>query len=374
MPDEERTNVRKLPRFGAGPAVAKTPLVTRVLLIDDSPLARRLLARALLAAGLELAGETAELELASELIERLRPDIVVLDVERARGDGLSWLSQLTRQHALPFIVCSSLGASTAAAQRALGAGALAVVSKPTLSYRQDQLAHDLGAAIRRAVPGPRRSPGERTAREAPPPLASVEQDVRVIAIGASTGGTAALERLLGELLPEGPPVLIVQHLPTAQIISAFATRLDRELRRSVEVAREGEPLLPGAVWIAPGDHHLVLAPRAGELCIELHRQDRVNGHRPAVDVLFQSLVALERAAIGVLLTGMGNDGAHGLHQMHRAGAHTIVQDEASSVVWGMPKAALDMGAADEILPLRSIAQRLNQLSRQAALARPRQRP
>jgi two-component system chemotaxis response regulator CheB len=180
--------------------------------------------------------------------------------------------------------------------------------------------------------------------------------------------------LLGELLPEGPPVLIVQHLPTAQITSAFAARLDRELRRRVEVAREGEPLLPGAVWIAPGDRHLVLAPRAGELCIKLHAQDRVNGHRPAVDVLFHSLVALERRAIGVLLTGMGSDGAHGLNQMHTAGAHTIIQDEASSVVWGMPKAALDLGAADEILPLRGIAQRLNQLSRQAPQARPRKRP
>jgi two-component system chemotaxis response regulator CheB len=341
--------------------------VTRVLLIDDSPLARRLLARAILAAGLELAGETAELELASELIERLCPDVVVLDVERAGGDGSSWLSllsQLTREHALPFIVCSSLGASTAAAQRTLGAGALAVVSKPTLGYREDQLAHDLGAAIRRAAPVPRRPPGESTDREEPAPLASTaEHEVRVIAIGASTGGTAALERLLGELLPEGPPVLIVQHLPSAQIISAFATRLNRDLRCPVEVAREGEPLLPGAVWIAPGDRHLVLASRAGELHIKLHAHDRVHGHRPAVDVLFQSLVALERGAIGVLLTGMGSDGAHGLNQMHAAGAHTIVQDEASSVVWGMPKAALDLGAADEILPLRSIAQRLNELSR-----------
>jgi two-component system chemotaxis response regulator CheB len=340
--------------------------VTRVLLLDDSPTSRRLLAQALFAAGLELAGESAELELASELIGRLGPDVVVLDVERASGDGSSWLgllSQLTRQHALPFIVCSSLGASTAAAQRALAAGALAVVSKPTLGSRQDQLAHDLDAAIRRAAPVPRRSPGESTDAQAPPPLGStVEQDVRVIAIGASTGGTAALERLLGELQPEGPPVLVVQHLPSPQIISAFATRLDRELRCNVEVAREGELLLPGAVWIAPGDRHLVLATRAGELCIELQAHDRVNGQRPAVDVLFQSLVPLERGAIGVLLTGMGSDGAHGLKQMHAAGAHTIVQDEASSVVWGMPKAALDLGAADEILPLRSIAQRLNELS------------
>jgi two-component system chemotaxis response regulator CheB len=164
-------------------------------------------------------------------------------------------------------------------------------------------------------------------------------------------------------------VLIVQHLPTPQIINAFATRLDRELHRRVEVAREGEPLLPGTVWIAPGDRHLLLAPRAGELFVELPALERVNGHRPTVDVLFQSCVALERAAVGVLLTGMGSDGAHGLRQMHAAGAHTIVQDEASSVVWGMPKAALDLGAADEILPLRSIAQRLNQLSQQGQRSR-----
>jgi two-component system chemotaxis response regulator CheB len=335
------------------------------LLIDDSPLARRLLVRALAAEGLELVGESAELETASELIERLQPDVVVLEVERAQGDGLHWLTRLARHHPVPFIVCSSLGTSTEAALHALAAGALAVVNKPTSATGQGQLARDLAAAVRRTELLPRlrsgRTPGSPPSAPAAP---AAERDLRVIALGASTGGTAALERVLGELLPDGPPVLIVQHLPTAQITSAFAARLDRELRRRVEVARDGELLLPGEVWIAPADRHLALQRVAGKLRIELDPRDRVNSHRPAVDVLFRSLATHEQRSVGVLLTGAGSDGARGLQQLRRAGARTIIQDEASSVVWGMPRAALELDAADEILPLRSIAHRLNQLSRE----------
>lgn len=366
MPDATSCSARKLLPSFVGPAVAQGCLVTRVLLIDDSPLARRLVARALLEEGLQLAGESAELEAAGELIEQLRPEVVVLEVERAQGDGLTWLRQLSQHHAVPIIVCSALGSSTDAALRALSAGAVAVVPKPTSANGQGQLARALCAAVRRAalLPELRAGHARRTASTAPVPARARERDLRVIALGASTGGTAALERLLGELLPDGPPVLIVQHLPTAQITSAFAARLDRELRRRVEVARAGEPLLPGAIWIAPADRHLALARRESQLHIELDPRDKVNSHRPAVDVLFRSLATHEQRSVGVLLTGVGNDGASGLLQLRRAGAHTIVQDEASSVVWGMPKAALDLDAADEILPLRSIAHRLNQLSRQ----------
>ncbi len=364
--------------FSRGPAVALTGLVIRVLLIDDSPLARRLLARALASEGLELVAESAELETAGELIERLRPDVVLLEVERAQGDGLRWLSQLTQRYALPFIVCSSLGSSGEAAQRSLAAGAVAVVSKPTsIISERDELVRELGAAVRRAARHPAAvqlaarepaavqpaAPRVRLYTPPSPAPAQAERDVRVIALGASTGGTAAIDRLLGELLPDGPPVLVVQHLPTAQITSAFAARLDRELRRPVQLARDGERLLPGAVWIAPADHHLTLARVEGQLRIALERQEP-GGHRPAVDVLFRSLAAHERRAVGVLLTGMGSDGARGLQQLRRAGAHTIVQDEASSVVWGMPRAALELNAVDEVLPLRTIAQRLNQLSRE----------
>lgn len=340
--------------------------MTRVLLIDDSPLARRMTARALLAEGLQLAGESAELSAVGELIERLRPDVVVLELERQQGDGLQCLRELSQRHGVPFIVCSALGSSTDAALRALEAGAAAVVAKPASATGLGQLARDLGAAVRRAtlLPQLRDERARRAASTTPAPARRAAHHVRVIALGASTGGTAALERLLGELLPDGPPVLIVQHLPTAQITSAFAARLDRELPRPVEVARAGEPLLPGAIWIAPADRHLALARQQSQLRIELDPRDELHRHRPAVDVLFRSLAAHEHRSVGVLLTGVGSDGASGLLHLRKAGAHTIVQDEASSVVWGMPKAALELDAADEILPLRSIAHRLNQLSRQ----------
>lgn len=338
--------------------------MTRVSLVEQSSLARRLLARALAEAGLELAGESAELEAADELIERVQPDVVVLGVERVQGDGLHWLSQLTRKHSLPFIVCSALGSRSDAALRALTAGAVAVISRPTSALGQGQLARELSDAVRHAalLPGLRAARARRTATTAPPP--APVRDVRVIGLGASTGGTAALERILSELLPDGPPLLIVQHLPTAQITSAFAARLDRELRRRVEVARAGEPLLPGAVWIAPADRHLALERVAGQLRLGLDPSGDAGSHRPAADVLFRSLAKHEPRSVGVLLTGAGSDGARGLQQLRGAGAHTIVQDEASSVVWGMPKAALALNAAEEILPLRSIAQRLNQLSRE----------
>jgi two-component system chemotaxis response regulator CheB len=154
--------------------------------------------------------------------------------------------------------------------------------------------------------------------------------------------------------------LVVQHLP-ASIVSTFAARLDQQMPRRIAVARAGEPLLTGSVLIAPGDAHLLVERSHDDLCVRLCPGDKINGHRPAVDVLFQSISETEPRTIGVLLTGMGRDGARGLLSLRRAGAHTLVQDEASSVVWGMPKAALDLGAADEVLGLDAIAPRLNRL-------------
>jgi two-component system chemotaxis response regulator CheB len=338
------------------------------LLVDDSPLVRRLMARALLAEGFAIAGETGDPLLARELLRQLEPDVVVLDVELPRADGFSCLQQLAQHGPAPVIVCSALTARSGdAALRALAAGAFALVSKPHESYGPEHMARDLVAAVRGAAEtrytGGHREPAAHPVSQPMPapdgPSARVGA-LRLIAIGASTGGTVAIETLIRGLNSEGPPVLVVQHLP-ASVVASFAARLDQQVRRRVSVARDGEALHPGSVLIAPGDAHLLVERSNGNLYARLCPGDKINGHRPAVDVLFQSISETEPRAIGVLLTGMGRDGARGLLSLRRAGAYTLVQDEASSVVWGMPKAALDVGAADDVLGLEAIAPRLNRL-------------
>jgi two-component system chemotaxis response regulator CheB len=332
-------------------------------------MARRLMARALLAEGLEIAGETNDPVVARDLILELEPDVVVLDIELPRADGFSLLRQLARQCPSPVVVCSALTARSGdAALRALAAGAFAIVSKPNESYGPARMARDLVSAVRGAArlrhTAAHREPAPRAVSPVPAPDGP-SSDARVgaprlIAVGASTGGTGAIEILIRGLASDAPPALVVQHLPAA-IVSTFASRLEHQLRRRVAVARDGEPLRNGSVLIAPGDAHLLVERSHDELCVRLCPGDKINGHRPAIDVLFQSISETEPRTIGVLLTGMGRDGARGLLAMRRAGAHTLVQDEASSVVWGMPKAALDLGAADEVLGLDAIAPRVNDL-------------
>jgi two-component system chemotaxis response regulator CheB len=301
-------------------------------------------------------------------MRELEPEVVVLDVELPRSDGFSLLGQLAQHGPAPVVVCSALTARSGdAALRALAAGAFAIVSKPHESYGPARMTRDLvaavrGAAQRRHAATQRTPPPHSVARALPAPEGPSPRvgGPRLIAIGASTGGTVALETLLRELASEGPPVLVVQHLP-ASVVGSFAARLDQQLRRRVTVAQDGEPLRAGSVLIAPGDAHLLVERSRDDLCVRLCPGDKINGHRPAVDVLFRSISETEPRAIGVLLTGMGRDGARGLLSLRRAGAYTLVQDEASSVVWGMPRAALDLDAADDVLGLEAIAPRLNQL-------------
>jgi two-component system, chemotaxis family, protein-glutamate methylesterase/glutaminase len=344
--------------------------VTRVLLVDDSALARRLMARVLLAQGMEIAGEATDPYVARDLIVELKPDVVVLDLEMPRIDGISFLERLMQHHPLPVVVCSSFTAQGGEmALRALAAGALSVVSKPTDSYGPTQMARDLVAAVRGAAQAARSNAAARTSRSpqlsrpAAAPRRSADagpREVRLIAIGASTGGTVAVENVLQKLRQDSPPLLVVQHLP-AYIVPSFAARLNQLTSLRVELARDGASLTRGLVLIAPGDAHLLVASSGGELGVKLWAGEKINGHRPAVDALFQSAAEATSHAIGVLLTGMGRDGARGLQALHQTGARTLVQDEASSVVWGMPKAALELGVADEVLPLDAIGPRLNQL-------------
>jgi two-component system, chemotaxis family, protein-glutamate methylesterase/glutaminase len=370
--------------------------VTRVLLVDDSALARRLLKRVLAKVpGVEVIGEASDPYVARELIVELQPEVVVLDVEMPRMDGISFLERLMRYCPLPVVVCSSVTvAGGEVALRALAAGAVAVVRKPNENYPPEEMGRDLiqavtaaaavtslpsaalAAASLRPAPGQaqamtvRPMAGAPRVTQRPDPLE--QRDARVVALGASTGGTVAVENIIAALPPDFPALLVVQHLPP-YIVPAFAARLDQRSRVSVTVASEGAVLRPGCVLIAPGDAHLLVERSGVNLKCRLWAADKINGHRPAVDALFFSLAeTAPQDAVGVLLTGMGRDGAQGLLALRSAGARTLAQDEASSVVWGMPKAAIDLGAAQEVLPLNHMARRLTQLTqrRTARTARP----
>jgi two-component system chemotaxis response regulator CheB len=258
-------------------------------------------------------------------------------------------------HPMPVVICSSLtpvGAELSLS--AFDAGAVEVISKPNEHYGLGQLTVDLIAAVRTAAVARRRAPRNSLR----PVQVSGPSDCTLIAIGASTGGTVAVEKLVRELPREVPPLLIVQHMPQ-YITRPFAERLNKLGELRVAEAEDGAWLEPGLALVAPGGQH-VMVERLGErLRVAVREGPRVNGHRPSVDVLFASVAkVVGPQALGVLLTGMGKDGAEGMRAMHQRGAHTIAQDEASSVVFGMPKAAIDLGAVEEISPLSEIAARI----------------
>jgi two-component system chemotaxis response regulator CheB len=328
----------------------------RVLLVDDSSAARRSFAQILQSApDISVVGEASDPFSARDLIVKLEPDVMLLDVEMPRMDGITFLRRLMHYRPMPVIVCSTLTTRGGeVAFEAYQAGAAEVICKPNETYTRAQLEVDLISAVRSAA----QARFQRTA----PPAEQVElrgrSDVGVIAIGASTGGTVAVERIVRALPAEMPPILIVQHMPP-YITGPFAARLKSLSRIDVAEALDGEPLRGGRALVAPGGKHLTLERNTSGLCVRVRNGPRVSGHRPSVDVLFHSVAKLGGVrAVGVLLTGMGKDGAEGLAQMRAAGAHTIAQDESTSVVFGMPKAAIDLGAAVEVAPLPDIAQRL----------------
>jgi two-component system chemotaxis response regulator CheB len=342
--------------------------VTRVLVVDDSAVVRQTLG-ALLSpdAGFEV--ETAADPLiALEKMKRVRPQVIVLDLEMPRMDGLTFLRQIARwERPVPVVVCSGLrGRGSEAAMAALESGAVAVVEKPRLGVReflfesalmlQDTIRGAAQARVRRRVaPVPARP---RLTADAVLPLArstAAPNAQPLIALGASTGGTEALLELLAPLPAETPAVLVVQHMPEG-FTRAFAERLDRSCRLAVKEAEDGDRVLPGHVLLAPGDRHMILRCRAGGYFVEVSDGPLVSRHRPSVDVLFRSVAQAAGAnAVGVILTGMGDDGAAGLAEMKQAGALTLAQDEKTSIVFGMPKEAIRRGAVDEVLPLDRLA-------------------
>ncbi|MDP1733935.1 MAG: chemotaxis response regulator protein-glutamate methylesterase [Sulfuritalea sp.] len=337
----------------------------KVLVVDDSALMRALLTEIIGGApDLEVVGAAPDPIAAREMIKTLNPDVLTLDVEMPRMNGLEFLDRLMRLRPMPVIMISSFtAAGSEITLKALELGAVDYLAKPraeNISMLQDYAA-DIRDKIRAASGARLKS----TSRIAVPPAPTFAQPKgsfssrllaeKVIAIGASTGGTEAIKEVLGSLPGEMPPIVMVQHMPES-FTPSFAQRLNNLSRMTVIEAQGGERLQPGTAYLAPGHSHMRVRKSGAGLVLELSQEEPVNRHRPAADVLFRSVAEyVGQNALGVILTGMGKDGAQGLLAMRQAGAWNIGQDQASCVVYGMPREAAEVGALDEVASLAEIS-------------------
>ncbi|WP_309672468.1 chemotaxis response regulator protein-glutamate methylesterase [Gemmatimonas sp.] len=350
------------PLPGSGSPLCK-PGVVRVLIVDDSALVRRILSDALSKHDdIEVVGTATDPYVARERIVQLRPDVITLDIEMPRMDGLSFLSKLMRHFPLPVVVVSSLTPQNSeTALRALALGAVDVIAKPGSSLAAGDVAEELVRAVRAASHA--RVVKRVDTAEAPPvpgrsAIASLNTTNKIIALGASTGGTQALEHVLRRFPVDAPGTVIVQHMPEHFTLS-FAKRLDQVCAMRVQEAKDGDFAVPGLALVAPGGKHLVLQASGARWAVRVKDGPKVHHQRPAVDVLFQSVArSAGRNAVGALLTGMGADGAKGLLAMRQAGAYTVAQNEETCVVYGMPREAVKLDAAVDVLPLDRIADAL----------------
>ena len=341
----------------------------RVLVIDDSASVRQTLVDVLSAdPGIEVMGVASDPFVAARRIAEDVPDVITLDVEMPRMDGITFLKKLMAEHPTPVVICSTLtekGAATT--MQALAAGAVSIVTKPQLNLRQfltdssEELAAAVKAAakanMKRMVPGADRPPARLNADVILP--ASTQAMARttesIVAIGTSTGGTQALELVLTALPRVCPGIVIVQHMPE-HFTAAFAERLNRLCEIEVREAKNGDRVMPGCALIAPGGRHMLLKRSGAQYQVEIVDGPPVSRHRPSVDVLFRSVARSAGGnALGIIMTGMGDDGARGLKEMHDNGARTLGQDEESCVVYGMPKEAFKLGAVERELPLEHIS-------------------
>ena len=331
-----------------------------MLVVDDSALVRQIISRELNAAGgIDVVACAPDPYIARDKIVELSPDVITLDLEMPRMDGLTFLRKLMRYHPVPVIVVSSLTrAGSELALQALEAGAVDVLAKPGPAYSVGDMTAQLAETVRAAVDA--RVVPIHTARGAEPAgvlrvPALTHTTNQVIAIGASIGGTGALQEVLSALPVSTPGIVVAQHMPE-HFTAAFAQRLQETCAIEVREARNGDHVVPGLALIAPGNHHLVLRRTGATYHAEVRAGPLVAGHRPSVDVLLKSVARYAgKNAVGVLMTGMGHDGAVGLAAMHEAGAATLGQDEATSVVFGMAREAARLGAVDRLVPLPNIA-------------------
>ncbi len=346
-------------------------MAIKVLIVDDSALVRNMLTRILEEApGIEVVGTASDPYDAREKIKKLDPDVLTLDVEMPKMDGITFLSNLMRLRPMPVVMVSSMTEEGAeVTMKALELGAVDFVSKPAggstrLAEVAAEIVSKVKAAARANVPGGHKRgkdteeapvdekqsadvilpPGKKPVPGAPP----------LLAIGASTGGTEAIKEVLIRLPGDLPGLVITQHIPPG-FSAAFARRMDRLCAMTVVEAEDGQPIEPGHAYVAPGSHHLVVRFQNGGYFCHLDGGPRVNRHKPSVDVLFRSVAQTAGPnCVAAILTGMGDDGARCLLELKEVGARTIAQDEATSVVWGMPGSAVKLGAAEKILPLEKI--------------------
>jgi two-component system chemotaxis response regulator CheB len=331
----------------------------RVLIVDDSAVVRQVLSKSLAGqTDIEVVGTATDPYVARDKIVHLEPDVITLDIEMPRMDGLTFLRKLMQHRPMPVIILSSLTQKGGRlALEAIEAGAVEVLSKPGGSFSVGEMAEQLAEKIRAAA---RARPLAKTQTEvaAAPvatPITNVDLTHKIIAIGASTGGTEAIKQVLARLPGTVPGIVVVQHMPP-RFTTAFANRLDGMCPFEVKEAEDGDSVYPGRCLIAPGNFHMMLRRSGARYHVDVKTGPMVHHQRPAVDVLFRSVAkAAGKNAVGVILTGMGADGAEGLLQMRQAGAPTLGQDEASCVVYGMPKVAFEMGAVGKVLSLGDIA-------------------
>ena len=337
----------------------------RVLVVDDSAVVREVLVRELSKfSDIEVVGTAPNPFVARDKIVRLAPDVMTLDVEMPRMDGITFLRKVMAHRPIPTIVVSSLTPKGGEmAMEALQAGAVDVLCKPGTAYSVGDLAPLLAEQVRAAANARTRMlVPEARREEAPKRLSLTRTTDCVIALGASTGGTLALEAVLVSLPANSPGILIAQHMPP-EFTRSFAGRLDGLCAMEVREAKAGDAVVPGVALVAPGNWHMELRCDGARYVVALHQGERRHYQRPAVDCLFESVADWAgKNAVAALLTGMGADGAVGLLRILEAGGRTIAQDQETSVVWGMPGEAVKLGAAEDVLPLGSIAQRLVQLA------------
>lgn len=341
----------------------------RVLIIDDSALIRKLLTEIVNSQrDMEAIGAAADPLVAREMIREMNPDVLTLDVEMPRMDGLDFLEKLMRLRPMPVVMVSTLTEKGSDITfRALELGAVDFIAKPKIDIASglkqygDEIANKIriakSARIKQHV---LMSATKSVSADAVLPSISnrVASTEKLIIVGASTGGTEAIKDFLIKLPPDSPGILITQHMPEA-FTKSFAGRLDKLCRISVVEAQGGERVMPGHAFLAPGHSHLLLKRSGANYMTELNQGELVSRHRPSVDVLFRSAAnAAGKNAIGVILTGMGKDGAAGMLEMHKTGAYNLAQDEASCVVFGMPKEAIAVGGVDEVVPLKDMAARV----------------
>jgi two-component system, chemotaxis family, protein-glutamate methylesterase/glutaminase len=346
----------------------------RVLVVDDSAMVRQVMQAILSTNRMVKVTVAADPLIAWGKMQKDPPDVVITDLEMPRMDGVTFIRKIMAEMPTPVVVCSGLAArGTELALRALEEGAVEVITKPKVGVRD--FLHESAVTLLDAVWSASHAQIARRARPAVPPAAqgptprltadailprkarthSSAAHTGVIAVGASTGGTEALRVLLAALPTDCPPVVIVQHMPEV-FTRAFADRLNRECAIEVQEARDGDLLQAGRALIAPGNRHMLVDRSGGELVARIIDGPLVSRHRPSVDVLFRSVATcVGSKAVGIIMTGMGDDGAQGLYEMKEAGADTIAQDEATSIVFGMPKSAISCGAVDIVVPLEQIA-------------------